>query len=271
MFLLAALIVLAQQPQQPPPKFGTVGVRGAIDGAGYSAPAAEKAESRLTHDLARLASRLPCPRSPEQNAFTQGVALYVQGQTDEARQLFTQGVTAYPRSTLLAIGRAALLYHDGYSTEARDAFLHIVKEDPASPEPFLFLGRLAISPGVVDPAILAAFANRNPQAKFAYAQSLITAGSSQQAEQLLKQVTVADPAIAEAHFQLAALYAHQDNPVKAIAEYRSALQLDPTITEAHYRLAQLYFHTGQKQEGEKELRSPFVTGQASVVGCQLKP
>ncbi len=268
MFLLAALIVLAQQAPQSPPNFGAVGVRGAIDGAGYSAPAAEKAESRLTRDLARLASRLPCPRTPEQNAFTQGVALYVQGQTDEARQLFTQGLTAYPHSTLLAIGRAALLYHNGYSTEARDAFLYIVKVDPASPEPFLFLARLAVLPGVVDPAILAPFANRNPQAKFAYAQSLITAGSGQQAEPLVKHVIAADPAIAEAHFQLAALYAHQDYPQKAITEYRSALQLDPTITETHYRLAQLYFHTGQKQEGEKELRTPIVSRQSSVVSCR---
>lgn len=272
MFPLAIFIAIALQQPQPsppaaPPKFGAVGIHGAIDGAGYSAPAAEKAQSRFIRDLVRLASRQPCPRSPAQNAFAQGVAVYAQGQTDKARLLFKQGLAAYPHSTLLAIGYGALLYSDGYSAEARDTFLQAAKADPTSPEPFSFLASLAAIPGAIDPTTLASFVTRNPRAKFAYAQSLITAGSGQQAEPLLEQVTAADPTIAEAHFQLAVLYARQDDPQKAIAEYRRVLQIDPTLTEAHYRLGQLYLHTGQKQEGEKELRTPVVPPQLRVVSC----
>ncbi len=273
MLLVAVLMAIGQQaaqtpPAREPPKFGAVGVRGAIDGAGYSAPATEKAQSRLVRDLIRIASRLPCPRSAEQDFFAQGAAFYAQGQTDKARQVFMKGQARYPDSTLLAIGRGALLYNDGYSTEARDMFLEAARRDTASSEPFLFLARLAAIPGAVDPASLSPFAKRNARAKFAYAQSLITAGREQQAEPLLKESIAADPAIAEAHFQMGSIYGRRGQLQKAIAEYRRALELDATLTEAHYRLGQLYMRTGQKEEGEKELRMRAVRGAAeSVPAC----
>ncbi len=250
---LVAAAALSSQKQQAPPQFNTVGVRGAIDSGGYSAGVAEKAQSRLARDLETVASRLPCPRSPEQKSFVEAVALYEQGQTDHARQIITKSLVTYPHSPLLLIGRGALLYNDGYPPEALSTFLAAARANPKSGDAYLFIGRLAAIPSLVDPAALSREAGNNAQARFAYATSLLTAGQEQPAETALHEVITADPKLAEAYAQLAAIDARHSHISEAISEYRSALALDPTLTEAHYRLAQLYFHNGQKESGEKEL------------------
>jgi hypothetical protein len=54
--LVLGIVAPAQSPE-PPPQMQSVGVRGAVDGAGYSAPAAAKAKSNITRLLLNLQFR----------------------------------------------------------------------------------------------------------------------------------------------------------------------------------------------------------------------
>jgi Tfp pilus assembly protein PilF len=57
---------------------------------------------------------------------------------------------------------------------------------------------------------------------------------------------------ADARLQLGMIYDEQNQPDRAISEYRAAIQVNPKLAAAHYRLAQDYEHLGEKGKAEAE-------------------
>jgi tetratricopeptide (TPR) repeat protein len=84
-----------------------------------------------------------------------------------------------------------------------------------------------------------------------YAQALeaLRAGDAAKAETLLQQVIAANPAIAEAHYNLGYAYMLQNNGDAAEAAFRKAIEVGPSKPDAYIALGTLLASKGKGQEG----------------------
>ncbi|MFZ0591048.1 MAG: tetratricopeptide repeat protein [Bryobacteraceae bacterium] len=203
----------------------------------------------------------------EQNFFAWGTALVITGHSDRAVEAFREAVTLHPQSVPLTIGLGAATYGEGNSSDALKILLHAAEMDPSNGASYIFMARIFGNAGtetteaqVEEMKRLVHMAPDNAEANYAYACSLRSmqlgepnGPQSREAEELLKRSITLKPTFADAHFELATLYAERGEYEGAIAEYREAIEANPDLVEAHYRLGQAYLRAGQRDQAEREL------------------
>jgi tetratricopeptide (TPR) repeat protein len=201
------------------------------------------------------------------NIFNWGTELLVHQTFDAAIEVFTRGVSLYPRSVKLNVGLGVAFYLRGDYPHAVKALCSATDLEPSLAWPYLFLGRSYNNVSGTDAEEvrkrLQRFAQLEPrsaQALYYYAMSLWERGresqpSLPQVESLLKRALAVDPKFVDAHVQLGILYADQHRYPEAIGEFRCAIALQPALTTAHYHLAQAYIRTGERSQARSELQT----------------
>jgi len=203
----------------------------------------------------------------ESNLFDWGSELLVHQTATPAIEVFSEGLKRYPGSPRMAIGLGLGYYLNGRYDEAVQALLRGASLDPSDPRAYLFLSNAYDrAPSLADEVVecfrrFSELRPRDAQAKFYYAVSLwkgrrseTSAAYLEEVEAQLKRSIALDPALADAHLQLANLYSQQHRYDEAVPEYQQALKLAPNVPDAHFRLGQAYVHLGKKELAEKEFQ-----------------
>jgi tetratricopeptide (TPR) repeat protein len=195
----------------------------------------------------------------ESNLFDWGSELLLHRTLDPAVEVFQQAVKRYPKSPRLAVGLGIAFFSRGNYDDAVQSLVRASDLNPSDPNCYYFLSKAYdSSPGQADEVIqrfrrFAQLYPQNARASYYYAVSLWkgrrmqdSGADLEQIESLLKRSVALDPAMADAHLQLANLYSDQKKYAESIPQYLLALQYDPALTEGHYRLGQAYVHMGRK-------------------------
>ena len=221
----------------------------------------------------------------EQNYFDWGSELLFHRAVLQARQVFEQGVKAYPNSSRMLVALGGTLFANALYDDAARSLCQASDLDPSNREPYLFMGRIEVAAPTPLPCIaekLAHFAQVYPDDSLAHyyyamalwkqlgpapgAQSIATVQA-----QLLRAVTI-DPQCADGYLQLGNLKASQRSYQDAVADYQKAIQADPQLAEAHYRLGLAYDRLGERELAEQQfaLHQSIRKEQAAQVDRQRK-
>lgn len=203
----------------------------------------------------------------ESNIFDWASELLVHRTLEPAIEVFRQGAERYQDSSRMAIGLGMACYSLGKYDDAVKSLLRAADLDPSDPRLYPFLSRaFDSSPSQANEVIerfrrFAELQTTNGRAFYYYAVSLWKGKRAEdtnldvtQIESLLKRSIALEPDLAEAHLQLANLYADQKKYAESVPEYLRARELDPDLADVHYRLAQAYVRTDEKDLAQKEFK-----------------
>lgn len=246
----------------------------------WSATALRLRESAESHHLlgaAYAASKRPDDAIPEFRkaveiepssetfVFDLGRLQLERGDFAGASATFGEARRRFPASAQMQLAYGVAAYGQRQFDEAIDAFLRVVRIDPAVEQPYVFLGRILDNAGGRLPEVtqaLAAYHDRNPQsaqASVLYAQALAAQlepqGFSPLAEQAFALTQAAlqqRPDDAEAHYLAGCLLERKQDYPSALAELRKAIAANPGQAAAHFHLARVYERLGRKEEAERE-------------------
>lgn len=201
----------------------------------------------------------------ESNLFDWGSELLLHRTLDPAVEVFQQASRRYPESPRLTIGLGVALYSRGNYDDAVKSLLKGADLSPADARCYFFLSRAYdSSPNQAEEVIqrfrrFAELEPNNGRALYYYAMGLWKGRRAQdpdfdpkQIETLLKKSIALEPKLAEAHLQLANLYADQGQYAEAIPEYERAKEQNPDLADVYYRLGQAYVHTGHKDRAQEQ-------------------
>lgn len=202
----------------------------------------------------------------EENYFAWGSELLYHRAVWQARDVFQQGVRAWPKSARMLTGLGTALFAGAFYDDAAEHLCQAATLEPDNPEPYLFLGRIGVAAPHPLPCVaqnLAEFHHRAPGnalADYYLAMALRkqqppAADSSvqQQVASLLREAVAADPHCGEAWLELGNLQAQSGNYTSAIPLYTNAVDARPQLTEAWYRLGIAYDRTGQHDQAREAL------------------
>lgn len=201
----------------------------------------------------------------EQNYFDWGSELLFHRAVLPARQVFEQGVKAYPQSSRMLVALGGTLFANALYDDAARSLCQASDLDPSNREPYLFMGKIEVAAPTPLPCVaekLARFTQVYPDdslAHYYYAMSLWKQlGTAPNAKsvatvqaQLLRAVAI-DPQCADGFLQLGNLKASQRNYQDAVADYQKAIQADAQLAEAHYRLGLAYDRLGERELAEQQ-------------------
>lgn len=203
----------------------------------------------------------------ENNIFDWGSELLIHQTLEPAIEVFRQGAERYPDSPRMAIGLGMALYSLGKYDDAVKSLLRAADLNPSDPRCYPFLSRAYDSSPSQAEEVIERFRRfselqpKNGQAVYYYAMSLWKGKRAQdpsvdlsQIEVLLRKALALDPALAEAHLQLANLYSDQRKYADSVPEYLRARELNPDLADVHYRLAQAYVRVGEKDLAQEEFK-----------------
>lgn len=203
----------------------------------------------------------------EENYFSWGSELLLHRAVWQAKEVFSSGVKRYPQSARLLTALGAALFAGALYDEAALRLCDASALDPANPEPYLFMGKIAIAAPSPLPCIepkLKLFTKTqpaNPLADYYYAMALwkengrsITPQVADQVEGLLTRAVAIDPRCSDAYLQLGILHSSEHQDAEAIEFYLKAVSANPQMSEAHYRLGLAYDRMGERAKAEQELR-----------------
>jgi tetratricopeptide (TPR) repeat protein len=203
----------------------------------------------------------------ESNLFDWGSELLLHRTLGPAIEVFQHATERYPGSPRLAIGLGMALYSRGNYDDAVKSLLRAADLNPNDARCYLFLSKAYdSSPSQADEVIqrfrrFAELQPRNGRASYYYAMSLWKGKRAQdpgldlqQIESLLKTAISLDPALPEAHLQLANLYSDQNKYAESIPEYVRARELNPDMADVYYRLGQAYVRTGDKDHAQEQFQ-----------------
>lgn len=221
----------------------------------------------------------------EQNYFDWGSELLLHRAVLQARQVFEQGVKAYPHSSRMLVALGGALFAGALYDDAARRLCEASDLDPSQREPYLFMGKIEIA--APDPLTcveekLGRFVQLYPDdslAHYFYAMALWKqAGTAVDAQhiaavqaQLLRAVAL-DPKCADAYLQLGNLSATQRNFKDAVDDYQKAIHANPKLAEAYYRLGVAYDRLGQREQAAQQfaLHDAIRKEQAADVERQRK-
>lgn len=201
-----------------------------------------------------------------ENTFGIGYELVLAGRPSEASKVFQQGLNAYPAAIQLLLGEGTTEFLDGHISNALTTFLKSVDLDPLDPRPYPFVVEAFAISGEQKDRVLSVLSHyldlaaNDGEGYFLYARAL---GYQQQGadpalpariESLLRKAIDRAPALAQAHLQLAILYARRDDYTDAVPQFEITLRLAPDLQEVHYRLASAYRRTGQPDAAAREMK-----------------
>ena len=202
----------------------------------------------------------------EENYFAWGSELLLHHAAPAAAEVFAKGAAAHSDSARMLAGLGAALYASGLFEEAARKLCAASDLNPASPDPYLLLGKMeetAAEPSACDEEKLARFAQLQPanaRANYYYALTLLkhariagTGDASRQIELLLRKSTELDPKLGEAYSQLGILYSSEGDFARAKESLQRAVDAKPELGQAHYQLGQLYKRSGDDARARQEL------------------
>ncbi len=202
----------------------------------------------------------------EDNLFDLGNELLRHWTYAPAIEVFERGIARYPNAPRLRVGLGVALYSTGKYDDALQSLLAAADMAPADPGCYPFLFKVYDHfPRQADAVIerfrrFAELQPGNARAQYYYAMALWKGKSAENSgldpgvvEALLRKSIALDGSLAETHYQLANLYADQQDFGKAVPEYERALQLNPAISDAHYRLGRYYARLGDKDRSQQEI------------------
>jgi tetratricopeptide (TPR) repeat protein len=221
----------------------------------------------------------------EQNYFEWGSELLFHRAILQAREVFEQGVKAYPKSarTLTALG--STLFASALYDEAAHRLCSASDLNPADPEPYLFMGKIEIAAPNPLPCVgekLARFVELQPDnalANYFYAMAVwkehgpsADSRTLSQVEAMLTKAVAIDSKCADAYLQLGNLHASLHQFPKAIESYKKAIEANPQLSDAHYRLGMSYDRVGETDmaKAEFQLHDEIEKQNAEVVERQRK-
>lgn len=221
----------------------------------------------------------------EQNYFAWGSELLLHRAVWQAKDVFSAGVKAYPKSARMLTALGAALFAGALYDEAAQRLCEASDLNPADPEPYLFMGKIEISapnPLACVDQKLARFVELHPEdplANYYYAMTIwkqkgqpIDEATLQRVEELLTKAVTIDPQCGEAYLQLGVLESTRQDYAKAIGYYTKAIQANPQLSNAHYRLGVAYDRVGDKESAKKEfqLHDEIEKQQAALVDKQRR-
>jgi tetratricopeptide (TPR) repeat protein len=203
----------------------------------------------------------------EQNYFAWGSELLLHRAVWQAAEVFRQGTKAHPHSARMLTALGAALFAAALYDQAATSLCAASDLNPSDPEPYSFMGRIAIaSPkplACIEPR-LARFVQAHPEnslGNYFYAMAIwkrqqqpVDPKAAHQVETLLTKAVAIDPKCGDAYLQLGILYFSQHQPEKAIGFYTKAIQSDPQLGEAHYRLGVAYDRMGSPERAAQEFK-----------------
>ncbi len=192
------------------------------------------------------------------------------------------GIQQFPSSTRLKAARGIALYADNRYQEAAAVFAGLLVADPDNATWASLLGHNCAL--VADTAVtgcenlqrFAALHPSNAEAATYAATALLHQPADKRdnakARALLQQAIIANPRLAEAHYQLGVLDQEEAHWQDSIAPLEKAIALNPALAEAHYRLARAYSHLGRREDAAKEiaLQQRYAKEQKDSVDARLK-
>ena len=219
----------------------------------------------------------------EQNYFKWGSELLLHRAVLQAEEVFQKGAEAYPKSARMLTALGTALFAAAHYDEAALRLCQASDLNPADPEPYKFMGKIAMSAPNPLPCVqpkLARFAEsqpENPLANYFYAVAIWKAHSAdqqsmQQVESLLTKAVTLDAKCADAYLQLGILHYSRRDFEKAIGFYTEAIEANPELADSYYRLAVAYDRTGEHEKARQEfqLHDDIKKRQAAAVERQRK-
>jgi tetratricopeptide (TPR) repeat protein len=201
----------------------------------------------------------------EQNYFAWGSDLLLHRAVWQAADVFRNGVKAHPNSARLLTGLGTALFAGAAYDEAAHNLCAASDLDPSNPEPYIFMGKVAMAAPTPLPCVearLERFAKEKPGssiANYLYAMAILKRQQSsgntpatQNVETLLTKAVTIDPNCADGFLQLGILAASQHNYEKAIRLYAKASEVNPQSAEVHYRLGVAYEHLDEHDKAQQE-------------------
>ena len=203
----------------------------------------------------------------EQNYFDWGSELLVHRAVWQALEVFGTGSKAYPKSARMLAALGTALFAGARYDEAALRLCEASDLDPKDPEPYIFLGKVAIAaptPLACVDGKLARFVKLEPDnslANYLYAMALLKGrekpanrSSSEPAEALLTKAVTLDPKCADAWLQLGIESFSRGDTQKSIDLYTRAIAANPQLGEAHYRLGVAYDRIGESARAKEEFQ-----------------
>jgi Flp pilus assembly protein TadD len=203
----------------------------------------------------------------EQNYFAWGSELLLHRAVWQAADVFKNGVRAHPKSARLLTGLGTTLFAGAAYDGAARSLCDASDLDPTNPEPYIFMGKVAMAAPAPLPCIeskLARFVQEKPDsslANYLYAMAIWKQQQSssdnqalRQVETLLTKAVTIDSRCSDGYLQLGILAASQHNYEKAVQLYTKAIEVDPQLAEAHYRLGVAYDRLGERDKAQQEFK-----------------
>ena len=222
----------------------------------------------------------------EQNYFAWGSELLLHRAVWPATEVFRRGAKAHPKSERMLAALGAALFAGALYDEAALRLCDASDLNPSDPDPYYFLGKIAIAAPTTLPCVeprLKRFAKEQPgdaQANYYYAMVRwkqkplsLSASDMQLIETLLNKAAAIDPKYGEAYLQLGIFYSSVKHDFeKAIGFYQKAIEAEPQLSDAHYRLGVAYERTGQAEKAHREfqLHDEIEKQQAAAVEQQRR-
>ena len=203
----------------------------------------------------------------EQNYLAWGSELLLHRAVWQATEVFRNGVKAHAKSARLLTALGTALFAGAVYDEAAQRLCEASDLEPASDEPYIFMGKVEMAAPAALPCIetrLARFARERPDSSLAnyfYAMALLKANqlstnkaTAERVESLLQKAVALDAKCSDGYLQLGILAATQHEYAKAIPLYAKAIDIDPQLSEAHYRLGVTYDRLGEREKAEREFQ-----------------
>ena len=203
----------------------------------------------------------------EQNILNWGAELLLHQTFAPAVEVFKAGTQRYPQSGQLYNGLGIALYGEGQTDDAIRAYFRASDLMPSEQLSMIFVGKACegASPVLADQirARLQSFLEQSDDsAELDYdlavcwlktGQAGAKADRDVQVESHLKHALLLNPNYGDAFFQLGALYADQRKYAEAVEQYERALKINPNAANTHYRLGQALARLGNDTRAQEEL------------------
>ena len=203
----------------------------------------------------------------EQNYFAWGSELLFHRAVWQAKDVFEEGVKAYPTSSRLLTALGSALFAGALYDDAARRLCEASDLKPNDPEPYRFMGRVEIAAPNPLPCVqerLARYARQEPKdplANYFYAmaiwkqhQSPLDSETAQEIRRLLTNAVTLDPKCGDGYLQLGNLDSASREHRRAIDFYLKAIAANPELGEAHYRLALAYDRVGDQARAREEFQ-----------------